>query len=73
MYDKFGLVLRIEMVINQPGCFKVCRWGTRKGQRVRGWFQLLKSIAYLGRYAEVSHQATQHACLGRTPARGAST
>ncbi len=57
MYDKFGLVLRIEMVINQPGRFKVCRWGTRKGQRVRG--PLLKSIAYLGRYAEVSHQATQ--------------
>jgi hypothetical protein len=58
MYDKFGLVLRIEMVINQPGCFKVCRWGTRRGQQVRDWFPLLKSIAYLGRYAEVSHQAT---------------
>ena len=34
MYDKFGQVLRIEMVINQPRCFKVCRWGNRKGQRV---------------------------------------
>jgi hypothetical protein len=58
MYDKFGLVLRIEMVINQPRCFKVCRWGKRQGQPVRDWFPLLKSIAFLGRYAEVSHQAT---------------
>ena len=59
MYDKFGQVLRIEMVINQPRCFKVCRWGNRKGQRVRDWFPLTKSVAFLGRYAEVSRQATQ--------------
>ena len=59
MYDKFGLVLRIEMVINQPKCFKVCRWGNRRGQRVRDWFPLTKSIAFLGRFAEVSYQATQ--------------
>jgi hypothetical protein len=58
MYDKFGQVLRIEMVINQPRCFKVCRWGNRKGQRVRAWFPLTKSVAFLGRYAEVSRQAT---------------
>lgn len=58
MYDKFGQVLRIEMVINQPKCFKVCRWGTRKGQRVRAWFPLTKSVAFLGRHAEVSRQAT---------------
>jgi hypothetical protein len=58
MYDKFGLVLRIEMVINQPRCFTVCRWGNRKGQRVRGWFPLTKSIARLGRFAEISRQAT---------------
>jgi len=58
MYDKFGQVLRIEMVINQPRCFKVCRWGTRQGQRVRAWFPLTKSVAFLGRFAEVSSQAT---------------
>jgi hypothetical protein len=58
MYDKFGQVLRIEMVINQPRCFKVCRWGNRQGQRVRDWFPLTKSIAFLGRYAEVSSQAS---------------
>ena len=50
MYDKFGQVLRIAMVINQPRCFKVCRWGTKKGQRVRDWFSLTKSVAFLGRY-----------------------
>jgi hypothetical protein len=59
MYDKFGQVLRIEMVINQPRCFKVCRWGNCKGQRVRAWFPLTKCVAFLGRYAEVSLQATQ--------------
>lgn len=58
MYDKFGLVLRIEMVINQPRCFKVRRWGHRQGQRIRDWFPLTKSIAFLGRFAEVSHRAT---------------
>jgi hypothetical protein len=58
MYDKFGQVLRIEMVINQPRCFKVCRWGTKKGQRVRDWFPLTKSVSFLGRFAEVSRQAT---------------
>jgi len=58
MYDKFALVLRIEMVINQPRCFKVCRFGTRQGQRVRDWFPLTKSIAFLGRFAEVSRRAT---------------
>jgi hypothetical protein len=58
MYDKFGQVLRIEMVINRPRPFKVFRWGTKKGQRLRGWFPLTKSVAFLGRYAELSHQAT---------------
>jgi hypothetical protein len=58
MYDKAGQVLRIEMVINQPRCFQVCRWGNRKGQRVRAWFPLTKSVSFLGRVAEVSRQAT---------------
>lgn len=58
MYDKFGLVLRIEMVINQPRVFTVRRWGTRRGQRLCGWFPLTKNLAFLGRFAEVSCQAT---------------
>jgi len=58
MYDKFGQVLRIEVVINRPQVFQVRRWGTRKGQRVFAWFALRKNVVHLGRYAEVSLQAT---------------
>jgi hypothetical protein len=57
MYDKFGQVLRIEMVINQPYCFRVRRWGTRQGQRVFDWFALIKSVAMLSQYARVAYQA----------------
>ena len=32
MYDKYGLVLRIETVINQPREFKVFRQGIRQGR-----------------------------------------
>jgi hypothetical protein len=57
MYDKFAQVLRIEVVINRMSVFRVRRWGTRKGQRVFGWFPLIKSVAFLGRAAHVAHQA----------------
>jgi hypothetical protein len=57
MYDKFGQVLRVEMVINQPYCFRVRRWGTRQGKRVFGWFALIKSVAMLSQYARVAYQA----------------
>lgn len=59
MYDKFGCVLRIEVVINRPQVFHVRRWGTRQGRRVFAWFPLRKNVAHLGRYAEVSCQATR--------------
>lgn len=59
MYDKAGQVLRIEMVINRPRRFYVRRWATKQGERIYGWFPLLKNVAYLGRYAEISRQATQ--------------
>ena len=59
MYDKFGQVLRIEMVINQPYCFRVKRWGTRQGQRVFDWFPLIKSVAMLSHYARVAYQAAR--------------
>lgn len=57
MYDKFGQVLRIEVVINRPYMFRVLRWGTRQGRRTLGWFPLAKKVAYLRRYAEISRQA----------------
>jgi hypothetical protein len=57
MYDKFAQVLRIEVVINHPSTFRVRRWATRKGQRVFGWYPLIKNVVFLGRYAYVAHQA----------------
>ena len=59
MYDKFAQVLRIEVVINHPSTFRVRRWGTRRGQRVCDWFPLIKSVAFLGRYAHVARQAAR--------------
>jgi hypothetical protein len=57
MYDKCAQVLRIEIVINHPATFRVRRWGTRQGQRVFGWFPLIKSVAFVNRYAHLAHQA----------------
>jgi hypothetical protein len=57
MYDKCAQVLRIEVVINHPATFRVRRWGTRQGERVLDWFPLIKSVAFLNRYAHVARQA----------------
>lgn len=54
MYDKYGLVLRIETVINQPREFKVFRQGIRQGQLVYGWFPMAKRVTNLPRYFEIS-------------------
>jgi hypothetical protein len=54
MYDKAGSVLRIEMTINLAKEFRVWR------QNPRGecaWQPLLKGVAWLWRYAEVSRAA----------------
>jgi hypothetical protein len=58
MYDKDGVVLRIETVINQPREFKVRRRSQKQdGTEVVGWFPMNKGVANLYRYAEVSRQA----------------
>jgi hypothetical protein len=57
MYDKQGLVLRVETVINRPYAFKVYRTAVRRGREVLGWFPLCKGVSYLWRYAEVSQRA----------------
>lgn len=57
MYDKHGLVLRIETVINQPREFRVRRKGMRQGQEVMGWFPLSKGVRHLWRYAQVARAA----------------
>jgi hypothetical protein len=59
MYDKFGCVLRVEVVINRPYTFRVLRWGTRQGKRLLAWFPLAKKVDYLRRYAEISSQAAR--------------
>jgi hypothetical protein len=44
-YDQFGLLLRVETVINQPGEFKVyreCRH--RDGSASMGWFALCQGV-----------------------------
>jgi hypothetical protein len=53
MYDKHGIVLRIETVLNQPREFQVRRPGWRKGRRVVGWFPMAKGVSNLYRYQEV--------------------
>ena len=60
MYDKFGCILRVETVINNPREFRVRRQGMRRGQLVMGWFPMAKGVQNLYRYAEVSLQANQN-------------
>lgn len=60
MYDKFGCILRIETVINNPREFRVRRQGKRRGQLVMGWFPMAKGVQNMYRYAEVSLQANQN-------------
>lgn len=50
MYDKFGQVLRVETVINNPREFKVRRWRKRHGRRQRVWCPMNKGIANLYQY-----------------------
>jgi hypothetical protein len=57
MYDKYGCVLRIETVINQPYEFRVRRRGRRHGEEVTGWFPMSKGVANSYRYAEVARRA----------------
>jgi hypothetical protein len=51
MYDKLGLLLRIETVINQPGEFKVYRECRRKdGKRYWAWCPMCKGVGNLHHY-----------------------
>jgi hypothetical protein len=48
MYDKFGLILRVETVINQPGEFKIYReCHHRDGTSSWGWHPMPKGVANL--------------------------
>ena len=51
MYDKLGLLLRVETVINQPGEFKVLReCQHHDGATTMGWFALCKGVGNLHHY-----------------------
>ncbi len=53
MYDKFGLLLRVETVINNPQEFSVYRTRQhRDGTSTAGWFPMTKSICSLVHYQE---------------------
>lgn len=60
MYDKAGIVLRIETVINDPTQFRVRRWQVNKqGVRQLCWLPMRKGVAWLWRYAEVGLAANR--------------
>ncbi len=59
VYDKFGLVLRIETVINNPREFRVRRLRTHNGQSQMVWCPMKKGIINLYRYGEVSLAANE--------------
>jgi len=51
MYDKFGLILRIETVINQPGEFKIYReCQHRDGTSSWGYYPMPKGVGNLHHY-----------------------
>jgi len=51
MYDKLGLLLRVETVIHQPGAFKVLRdCRHRDGTTSLGWFAMCKGVGHLHHY-----------------------
>lgn len=56
-YDKAGLVLSIETVINNPEEFRVRKQVLRDGRQRTEWVAMRKGVAYLFRYCEISLQA----------------
>ncbi|MGQ0602702.1 MAG: hypothetical protein ACT4QE_13540 [Anaerolineales bacterium] len=60
MYDKLGLLLRVETVINQPGEFKVLReCRHRDGATTMGWFAMCKGVGNLHHYQSHALACTQ--------------
>jgi hypothetical protein len=57
MYDKFGLLLRIETVINQPREFRVRRRCTRQGTPQMAWLPMNKGVSNFYHYHEVARAA----------------
>jgi len=54
MYDKLGLVLRVETVINDPRDFRVRRRRQRQGETKMVWCPMSKGVVNLYRYRQVA-------------------
>lgn len=59
MYDKFGQILRIETVINQPREFRVRRRRTRNGRQQMVWCPMNKGVSNIYQYRRVAHAANE--------------
>ena len=59
MYDKFGQVLRIETVINNPREFKVRRRVQRQGHNQMNWCPMNKGVANFYHYHDVARAANE--------------
>src|SRR5262249_18214736 len=59
MYDKFGQVLRIETVINNPREFKVRRRVVRQGRRQMACGPMNKGVAHFYQYHDVPLAANE--------------
>jgi hypothetical protein len=57
MYDKFGLILRVETVINQPSEFRVRRKRIRNGAPQMAWCPMNKGVANIYQYGRVARGA----------------
>jgi hypothetical protein len=57
MYDKQGIVLRVETTINNPRRYRVRRMGTRQGRRAMTWLPLRRGVADMRRRVQLSHAA----------------
>lgn len=59
MYDKFGLILRVETVIIQPREFRVRREGVRKGEPQMVWAPMNKGVSNLPDYQRHAKAANE--------------
>jgi len=57
MYDKAGIVLRVETTINNPKRFRIYRTAMSKGKKVKAWLPMRKGIVDARRRVEVSRAA----------------
>jgi hypothetical protein len=60
MYDKFGQILRIETVINNPREFKVRRRRQRQGRWQMLWCAMNKGVSNFYHYQRVAQSANEH-------------